>query len=147
MSAIEHTERVRRFYDGFLDRGEMEAADELLAPEVVVHTVAPFPGNVVGREAVKQGFSGFLSGFSNKHTDVEGLIDEADQIVVRHTHHMTHDRPALGLAATGKELSIFGVDIFRFDQGQVVEWWVIDDNLGLLQQLGVVPPLLQPPAG
>jgi predicted ester cyclase len=97
-------------------------------------------GEGSGRENVKQGFSAFLSGFSERRTDVEELIAESDRVVARHTHHLKHVNEVFGIPPTDQQLTVWGIDIFRFENGQVTEWWVIDDNLGMMQQMGVFPP-------
>jgi hypothetical protein len=73
MSAEQNEAIVRRIYKEFLDELDPAAADELLADDVVVHGVRAF-GEGSGREIVKQGFSAFLSGFAERHTEVEELI-------------------------------------------------------------------------
>ena len=45
----------------------------------------------------------------------------------------------MGIPATGKPVNITGVAIDRFENGQAVELWEVIDQLGLMQQLGVIP--------
>jgi predicted ester cyclase len=45
----------------------------------------------------------------------------------------------MGIPATGKQVSIGGIAIDRFENGQSVEHWEVIDQLGLMQQLGVIP--------
>jgi predicted ester cyclase len=146
MSAEQNKALVRRIYKQYLDELDPTAADELLAADVVVHGVRAF-GEGSGREEAKQGFSAFLSGFADRHTDVEDLLAEGDRVVARHTHHLKHVNEAFGIPPTGQELSVWGIDIFRFENGEIAEWWVIDDNLGMMQQMGVFPPPAEQPSG
>lgn len=143
MSSDDNIAMLRRLYAEFLDNGDENAADEILDPDIVIHGVAPF-GTATGREVIKQGFRMFLSGFDERHTDVEDLVAEGDQIASRHTHHMRHVREALGIPATGKQVAVSGMDIFRIEDGKIAEWWVLDDTLGMLQQLGAIPVPGQP---
>ncbi len=138
MSAEQNKAIVRRIYKEYLDELDPAAADELLADDVVLHAVRAF-GEGYGRETVKEGFSAFLSSFAERHTDVEDLIAEGDRIVARHTHHLKHVNEVYGIAPTGKQLSVWGIDIFRFENGKIAEWWIIDDNLGMMEQLGAIP--------
>jgi steroid delta-isomerase-like uncharacterized protein len=138
MSAEQNKAIVRRIYKEYLDELDPAAADELLADDVVLHGVRAF-GEGYGRETVKEGFSAFLSSFAERHTDVEDLIAEGDRIVARHTHHLRHVNEVYGIPPTGKQLSVWGIDIFRFENGKIVEWWIIDDNLGMMEQLGAIP--------
>ena len=75
MSAEQNEAIVRRIYKEHIDELDPSVADELLAADVVLHGVRAF-GEGSGRESVKQGFSAFLSGFAERHTDVEDLITE-----------------------------------------------------------------------
>jgi predicted ester cyclase len=146
MSAEQNEAIVSRFYKEFLDELDAAAADELLADDVVLHGVRAF-GEGSGREIVKEGFSAFLSGFAERHTEVEELIVEGNRVVARHTHHLKHVNEVFGIAATGQQLSVWGIDIFRFENGRIAEWWVIDDNLGMMEQMGVFPPPGEQPGG
>jgi SnoaL-like polyketide cyclase/FAD binding domain len=58
------------------------------------------------------------------------------KVVVRMTQRGTHQGTVFGLAATGKQVSIAGIAIFRLRNGQIVEEWLITDQLGVMQQLG-----------
>jgi steroid delta-isomerase-like uncharacterized protein len=146
MSAEQNKAIVSRFYKEFLDELDAAAADELLADDVVLHGVRAF-GERSGREIVKEGFSAFLSGFAERHTEVEELIVEGNRVVARHTHHLKHVNEVFGIPPTGQQLSVWGIDIFRFENGRIAEWWVIDDNLGMMEQMGVFPPPGEQPGG
>jgi predicted ester cyclase len=138
MSAEQNKAIVRRIYKDYLDELDPTAADELLADDVVLHGARAF-GEGFGREELKQGFSAFLSSFAERHTDVEDLIAQGDRIVARHTHHVKHVNEVFGIAPTGKQLTVWGIDIFRIENGKIAEWWTIDDNLGMMEQLGAIP--------
>jgi predicted ester cyclase len=146
MSAEQYEASVRRLYKEYIDELDPSAADELLAADVVLHGVRAF-GDGYGRDDVKQGFSAFLSGFAERRTDVEDLIVAGDRVVARHTHHLKHVNEVFGILPTGQQLSVWGIDIFRFENGKIAEWWAIDDNLGMMQQMGVFPPPGEQPGG
>jgi steroid delta-isomerase-like uncharacterized protein len=146
MSAERNRAVVGRIYKEFLDELDPSAADELLAADVVVHGVAAF-GEGAGREEVKRGFSAFLSAFAERRTDVEDVIVEGDRAVARHTHHLKHVDEVFGIPPTGRQLSVWGIDIFRFENGKIAEWWVMDDNVGMMQQMGLIAPPGERPGG
>ena len=56
----------------------------------------------------------------------------------------THNGPLMGIPATGKAVTVAGIDVFRIAGGQIVELWQHFDQLGMLQQLGVIPAPEQP---
>ena len=59
------------------------------------------------------------------------------------TFHGTNTGPLMGMPSTGKRVNYEAIDICRFAEGKTVEHWGIVDLLGMMQQLGVVPPLGQ----
>jgi predicted ester cyclase len=67
------------------------------------------------------------------------MSGEDDKVVNRWTLHVTHTGEFRGIPATGKRITITGIGIFRFsEEGKVVESWDSLDQLGMLQQLGVL---------
>ena len=61
-------------------------------------------------------------------------------MVVRWTWRATHKGEYMGIAPTGKQVTLTGIAISRVVDGKTVEEWGEMDNLGMMQQLGVVPP-------
>jgi predicted ester cyclase len=49
----------------------------------------------------------------------------------------THQGPWAGVEPTGRPMRFSGINVFRFQDGKVVELWNHRDDLGLMQQLGV----------
>jgi predicted ester cyclase len=70
---------------------------------------------------------------------VEDQVAEGDTVATRWRAHGTHGGPIGGLPPTGREFTIDGVTIERFEAGRIVEVWVARDELRLMRQLGVVP--------
>lgn len=66
------------------------------------------------------------------------MVAEGDKVVTRKTFHGSHQGEFIGIPPTGKQVSIGLIDIVRIAGGQVVEHWSIGDNLGMMQQLGVI---------
>ena len=93
-----------------------------------------------GREDVKRFMGEFRSAFPDFHTIIEDQIAEGDRLVIRWRMRGTHEGEFRGVVSTGKELVITGIGNFRFSsEGKVVESWDSFDQLGMMQQLGVLP--------
>jgi steroid delta-isomerase-like uncharacterized protein len=138
MSAEENKTLVRRFVDEVQSGGNIDAVDELCSPEFVNHSAPPgVPSNC---EGVKQVTAMFGQAFPDSHFTVEDMIAEGDKVATRKTFHGTHQGEFMGIPPTGQQVSIGLIDIVRIVDGRVVEHWAMGDNLGMLQQLGVVPP-------
>jgi steroid delta-isomerase-like uncharacterized protein len=128
----------RRMFEGAINQGNMDLIDELVAPDVVEHEGLP-PGVPAGREGVKMMFTMFRGAFPDLNATIDDVIAEGDKVVARSTWSGTHQGEFMGIPATGKRVSFGVIDIMRFADGVVVEHWGQMDNLGMLQQLGVVP--------
>lgn len=85
----------------------------------------------------------FVAGAPGYHI-VEDLIAEGDKVAGRITTYGKHEGDLFGIPATGKEIQVTGMAIWRIADGKIVEHWHETDQLGLLQQLGVIPALDQP---
>ena len=88
-----------------------------------------------GPEDVKRFHREYHSAFSDFHLSIEDQIAEGDKVVSRYTMRGTHQGDFRGLAATGKEVELKAVTIFRFSpEGKVVETWDSYDQLSLVRQ-------------
>jgi predicted ester cyclase len=67
------------------------------------------------------------------------MIAEGDKVVTRFTMRGTHQGEFMGIAPTGRRVEMTGIDIIRFSDGKMVEHWGNTDDLGMMQQLGVIP--------
>lgn len=137
MSTEENKALMRRIYEEVINQGDMDAADEVIAADVVDH--APFPGQKPGLEGFKEAVSAFRSAFPDLHMTMDDVIAEGDMVAVRFTMSGTHQGELMGIPATGNRMTITGIDLGRFEGGKGVEHWASQDDLGMMQQLGVIP--------
>jgi predicted ester cyclase len=131
---------ARRDLEGLWFKGDLTLADELYAPGVVDHH--PLPGQAPGREGVKQAVAMVSRSFPGQG-EIHGLVAEGDTVTRWWTLRGTHEGEFLGLPATHKPFTLTGIDVLRIAEGKIVEFWHQEDLLGLMMQLGAVPP----PAG
>jgi len=124
-------------------KGNINALDQVEDPNLVLH-MPPYP-DVKGLAAAKQGTMGFLQGFTNWRVEFEEMISEGDNIACRCTWYMKHTgtTPVLPIPPTNKEVALRGSLLARVKNGKIVEEFMYNDNLGWMQQLGVVPPMGQ----
>ena len=137
MMIEEHKALVRRFVDEVQSAGNIDAIDELCSPEFVNHS-AP-SGMPPNREGVKQVTAMFRQAFPDSYFTVEDMIAEGDKVATHKTFHGTHEGEFMGMPPTGRRVSMELIDIVRISEGRVVEHWSMGDNLGMMQQLGVIP--------
>ncbi len=136
--SIEHNSLiVRRYVEEVFNEGNLALVDDLVDPNFVDYD-AP-PGLPPGPEGARQAFALLHSAFPDHHHTVEDLIAGADKVVARWTLEGTHTGALFGIPPTGKQVKVKGISIYRVADGKIVEEWVSNDRLGLMQQLGVIP--------
>jgi steroid delta-isomerase-like uncharacterized protein len=129
---------VRRFYEEIFNQKNMDALDALLPSDAVDHALPP--GMPAGREGVRQFIGMYLTAFPDMRVTLEDLLAEGDKVVVRTTYRGTHQAELMGIPATGKQVTVTSIEILRCAGDQLAEHWAAVDQLGMLQQLGVIPP-------
>jgi steroid delta-isomerase-like uncharacterized protein len=101
----------------------------------------PLVGELRG-EALKQFFASVLTAFPDLQRTVEDqLTDDINNVITRWTATGTHQGEFMGIAPTGKQVTVTGIAIHHIADGKVVEEWEQWDTFGLMQQLGAVPTL------
>ena len=136
MSMEENKAIVRRSLEQGFNARDLAIVDELAALDYLEHT--PFPGQAPGPEGVKQLFTMLYSAFPDIQTRIDDVIAEGDKVVVRTTLHGTHSGHFRGIPPSGKQVTVSSMAVFRVIRGKIMERWAIQDQLSLLQQLGVV---------
>jgi steroid delta-isomerase-like uncharacterized protein len=141
--AEENKAIFRRYVEELGNEGNFDLADEIFD-----HYLAHQSDGTTlerGPEDVKRFMGEFRSAFPDFHSTIEDMVAEGDKVVTRWMARGTHQGEFRGIAPTGKEIEITGIGIFRFStEGKVVESWDAMDQLGMMQQLGVVE---QQPSG
>jgi steroid delta-isomerase-like uncharacterized protein len=132
---------VRRLFEEVWNQGNLAAIDELFAPSYVRYD--PAAPEAKGLGGFKQLVIRLRAAFPDLHFTLEEVIAEDDKVMTRALLRGTHRGEYLGIAPTGKPVAVMGMVVLRIAQGKFQEGWLMIDNLGLLQQLGVVPPMGQ----
>ena len=140
MSAEKNKAIVSRYREQVFNEGDLAAVGQYLAPDYVRHDPGT-PAEVRGPDGVKQLGAAFRTGFPDIHLTAQDEIAEGDKVVQRLTCTGTHKGVFMGIPPTGKQIAVTVIEIFRLVDGKIAEQWVEADYLGLMQQLGVIPPL------
>jgi len=93
-----------------------------------------------GVKGVLEASKNFRAAIPDLKAKIEELLVVHDRAVVRYsfTGHFTGSFK--DLKGDGREISFRAVDIYRVQNGQISDNWHLEDNLSLMQQLGVVTP-------
>ena len=128
---------VARIADDIWNRGELTVVDEVMLPDARYH--GPHMPNGTGdRENWRQAIAMYRAALPDSHVVFDELIESGDTIVGRWSATGTQTGLLPGVPATGKQIGITGISIYRFRGGRIAEVWEQLDLLGMWQQLGVV---------
>ena len=132
MSAEQNKALARRVLEEMFNKGNLDVADELLAPDYVDHDPA-MPEDIHGPEGFKQYVGAYRSAFSDLHVQIEDQIAEGDKVVTRWTGTGTHDGELAGIAPTGKRVTLPGMEIVRISGDKLVEGWEGYDSMNMMR--------------
>jgi steroid delta-isomerase-like uncharacterized protein len=135
----ENKEIARRVAEEGFSKGNLEVLDELLAEDIVNKDPSVPPEIPPGREGIKILAQGYVSAFPDMDFKIEDQIAEGDKVVSVWSASGTHQGELLGIPPTGRQTTTSGITIDVIKDGKIVETLTHWDNLGLLQQLGVIP--------
>ena len=137
-SAAEGAKEIeRRIADEVWTKGKLDVIDELIAPDFVGSS--PTDGEFHGPDGFRQLVERYHSAFSGIEMRVERIVAEADWVATNWTARGTHSGELMGIAPTGREATVSGMQFSRVNDGKLVESHGLFDALGMLQQLGAVP--------
>jgi len=130
---------VHRWFEEVWNQGREETIDELMAPDGIGHGLGEGTADTRGPADCKVFWRNLRSALPDVHVRIEDTIVEGSKAVVRVVLEGTHHGAGLGVAPTGRRVSIAGIVIVRVAGSQMVEGWNSWDQLGLLRQLGAIP--------
>ena len=139
MSEAENKANFRRTYEEMFNQRNLAIADELIAPEFINHE-APH-GKNRGPESMRGTVIMLSSAFPDLHFDIEELVAEDDTVIGRVIMSGTHQGFFQGMPPTGRSFRQDSIHIVHFKNGKAIEHRAVRDDLGMMQQLGVMPAL------
>ena len=129
---------IHRLFDEAFNQGQIALVDELLSPNHFTHTA--FGGAPHGPQGLKWLIVMFRTAFPDLHCTIEDEIREGDKVAACWLMRGTHQGLFLGNPPTFRQVKIQGIVFARTAHGQIVEDWILADQMDILQQLGIVPP-------
>ncbi|MET9846940.1 ester cyclase [Streptomyces ossamyceticus] len=131
---------ARRFFETLGTRGELPPMNDLLVEDYHDHDPAN-PQDVIGMDAARREFAMWRAGFDFSFT-IEDQMAQGDRVCTRWTWNATHKGEFLGIAPTGRKVSMTGTTIHRCSpDGKLAEGWWQYDRLALMAQLGALEGL------
>jgi steroid delta-isomerase-like uncharacterized protein len=130
---------VRQFFE-LLDRHDTDRIGQLLVSST------NYSFHIGGMPSVDWNeHKGILTSFNNAfpdlHHEIEDMVAERNKVAIRLNVTGTHKGEFQGIPPTGKKLSLYEMGFITIIDGKITEGWISADTMGLLQQLGALPPL------
>ena len=129
---------VRQFIEEVLNQGKIDAAEKFFWEDMVEQV--PLPGQGPGLEGLKDVLRGLRAAFPDMHWIIQEQISEGDRVLSRFEWTGTHRGTFLGVPATERRVTVWGMVIDRLEGDKIKDTRIIMDTLGLMMQLGVVQP-------
>lgn len=136
---------MRRIPTEIFSQGRLEVAEEVFAPDYIEHValLPGFPSDIAG---FKQLVAARREAFPDLQYTIEDDLAADARVVQRHMVRGTHRSPFQGIPPTGRQVTWTEMHWVRCADGKHLDHWANIDQLGLLQQLGVIPAPGQAPA-
>lgn len=127
-----------RRYFAFWNTGDESLVRLALSPDFVDRTLPP--GRPQGFEGPLFASKTFRAAVPDLKAEVQEMLVVDDRVIgrLRFTGHYTGSFQ--GKPGNGQPVDFIATDIYRIADGRIAENWHLEDNLTLLQQLGVVHP-------
>jgi steroid delta-isomerase-like uncharacterized protein len=137
MSPETNIATVRRMIEQVYNKRQLDLIEEFFTVDIVQHIVG-YPSST-GLEALRQNIAMGLNGFPDFRLTFEDEIAAGEKVAARWTMTGTQKGEVFGIPATGKQVTHSGVTFYRLSNAKITELWLLADNLGMMQQLGVIP--------
>lgn len=140
MASLEQNKALMRNYiEEAWNKGNLDFIDKNFSSDFVSH--GTFPGQPTNRDSVKSVISTVRNAIPDLHITIEDMLAEGDKVASRWVTKGTHKGDLMGAKPTGNKISVSETTVVRVKDGKVVEGWANRDDLGFLQQIGLIPPL------
>jgi steroid delta-isomerase-like uncharacterized protein len=131
---------ARRELEEIFTQGNLDAAQEIYAPNVLIHQSAtaaiPAGEDIHGVEGAQQIAAARRRAFPDLQITIQDQVAKADKVATRFRARGAHLGELAGRAPTGKEVELTGINISRIEGGKIAEHWPYADILGMMRQLG-----------
>jgi steroid delta-isomerase-like uncharacterized protein len=130
---------VKAYTEDFWNRHNISAFEKYYAAGFIEHTAS----GDLNFEQTKGLCQAYFTALPDLNVTIDLLVAEGDKVTKVWTATSTHKGELMGIPATGKRAVVRGIEVFRIADEKIIENWYSQDDLGFLQQLGVIPPMGQ----
>jgi steroid delta-isomerase-like uncharacterized protein len=134
---------LAEIYLAMLNKHEPDRVDRFVSEDYRNHNA--FVGD--GREANRQFWAAFFTALPDLSATMEDFVTSGDRVVGRFAYRGTHAGELMGIPASGNQVEMRSIDIWRVQDGMFAEHWDELNMMEVFQQMGALPPLGAGPAG
>jgi predicted ester cyclase len=134
---------VRAYHDRLWGAGDLTVIDEVWDPEAKV-SLTDFADTALS--AVKADAERYWGAFTDVTTTIHTLLAEGDKVVLHWSTVGRHVGPYGDIRATGRTITMAGIDILTIRGGRIVAADSMWDGLSVFDQLGVLTIGTEPAA-
>ena len=127
---------VQRYVDEIHNDHSIDAIESIFSSDFIDH-MDTYGGLFQGIDGLKKGYAAAFEAFPDLKAIVNQMIAEEDKVVLHKTVMGTHQGEFRGIPATGKKVEYQSIYIFRIENNKISEYWGLQDEVKLKQQLGV----------
>jgi len=137
---------VRWTFDTVWNGADLDATPDFVAANSVIHGDS-LVGELPGVEGAATFGMLIHTALPDIDFTIEDLVAEDDMVAARMSYAGTNTGPFLMLPAAGVPMTSKSMFICRFSDGKIEEGWIQVDGLGMLTQMGLIPPMGPPSFG
>ena len=135
MGPDDNVATLRRLIEAVNQNDLARVAPEVIAPGFVRHDVAGTWPGVRGEGGVIDLIGSLRAALPDMHFEIDDIFGAGDRVAMRFTLSGTHRAELLGRPPTGRPITVSGINIYRLEDGKIVETWQLADVAGLVHQL------------
>ena len=136
MTSDDLKDLVRTYIEQVWNQASAQSLDELVADGYSYCLGGQPPRD---KAAMREFLAAVHAAFPDWRVEIEDLVADGDAAAVRWSGSVTHQGPFHGIPATGKQVTVSGINVYHVRGGRIAQEWEQMDSLGLLQQLGALP--------
>ena len=127
-----NVELAKKFYK-HLDAVQLDSMNALCAPDMKIYYES---GEPVSFSDIEPLIKMFYTSFPDYKHEIEDIIAADDKVVCRISYSGTFTNPFMEMNPNGVKFRYKGIQIFQFANSKVTNFWAVEDELGLMTQLG-----------
>ena len=129
-------EAVIRRYVELINSHQYQALRDVLASDFKLH----LGNDVLDRDQTIEISKSVFESFPDFNHTIEDVFSTGDRVALRVTDRGTHSGVFQGIAASGRNIEIGQISIYRMVDGRIAEVWEQADLASLLQQIQTPKP-------